>query len=592
MKSILFCITGLVVGFALGYLVFHHDAEPDGTRPVTRADLPIPGLDGESPIGNTGSALEQQISLYTEATQLDWETAKARLIDGMPDPNNPWRSNYSQDRSSMFLTRLLELDPERTLGFLAGSRERSLSQVMFHRAFCQYVQQDLEASIAYFLDRMGTGQVAHSIASGCFAQVADVAALEASPNYSELKPRLDPSFEQVIQHRRVQEMPPWEAFEQARREGSNMRNSGTLIEAGRRWAEVDLTGYLKAVSEMPAGNDRANLIANTLDEALNADLLGTLRRLEELDLAFGHIDHRISNAMRNRSFEEARSIYEAYVAGDGNPALAAALAGSLAQIDPRAASDYYQTLPRDVRAEISPQVSFQMAAQNPELVLELLLSDNMPFAANSVHSLSMVAQTHPDLILNHIDQIREHENAAQMMSAVVNGLSNKNPEAALELIKDHWDDPAYQNGVFQAVASWARYDPFQAGEFVAEHFAAAGWKQPVVGHVVSSMYRADRERTQDYLDQLPPGSLRLQAQTGLAMSVAHTNLDAAVGILNQVSDGTMRQAAAVRIAAQLISRFPQRVGEITGKLGVSQEEVDRLTRSRGQVTGSVFTVGG
>lgn len=589
MNSILTTVAGFLVGILFGYLIFSSPAEAPALSdsPERSSAEPVFRFLTESETSSTeedvNSDFNRQLTLYQQASGLGWQAVLEKFESLAWDTRQPRRNAHEYDLSRIYLQRLMEIDPQQTLSLLVDKDQMHY----FYSTFCRYAQRDLEGALQFSSQRQQQFTERGVNVLRCLVDAADQDELENNPVLMALAETAGPEFEQILAARRIQSLPPAEAFSQAMNLRGQQRQQ-MLQEAGRRWAAVDLNGFLEAVKAIPSGNERLNLLMNSVGQALIDDPLGALRALEGLAMP-RMMDHQIQSAMRGKSFEEGRALYEAYLSsGEGTP-FAGALAAGLMQIDAEAALAYYSTLSQQEKQEIYTRISFHRATVKPRQMLDWVLGEGGSYAQAATMSMQAIARQDPQLVLDRFDEIRAHENAAQLIQGAVGGISSTDPRLAMQVVEEFWDEPGYANAVHGALASWASYDPFEAGEYVAENLADGDFRSPMTAHLINRMMSADQARARNYVEGLPEGAFKQQAHAGLAIGAALTDRDEAVSMWRQLTDESIRHQTAMHMAQLWLSQNPRDVDAVANQLGLDTEALRAMVAPAG--TSSVISFG-
>ncbi len=583
MKQYLLFALVLAVGVALGMLlsstiVKTDDGEESAAIDHQRIRTPEAadtdsGLVSPSPIDPSDQTTFSHIkAVVLEAETLTLENLQRKLLTAIGEFETSL-TYPDQYLSRIYLKRMVSLDPTETIEFL--NAEPALARHFFHYAFCDWVSNDLEGALQYFLSAEQSVYLKRSW--HCFVRHPEI---QDHPEFERLAERSGPDFSDQLELQQLHALMPSEAFDKAQSLRGDLKQRA-MMSAARRWADQDLVGFLQVFSELPQSSYRHNIILSSLQNSLMDNPIPTLRLIETyLPLDASLVRNLLGNVVRNLSFAEARNFVEEYATEADDQRSIAAISDALFESDPEQALEFFEGFSLSQRQGIYANLGHRYASHNQDDALSWGMSLDNDFNQAKQNVFRGVARQD----LSYLEQVflsldaSPSMNRRLMFGAIVQAKSQQDPGGAVEWITDYESEPGYDQAVSTALGQWIYKAPWAAGEYIKETLGEERQVQSM-RQLIRQMMSRDSQRAEQYVDSLPAGNVKQQAISGLALAVSGTDPERAYSIVEDLQDQEARDNVVWRIATVWASREPDRIDEISDLMALSAEKTAQL-RSR------------
>lgn len=196
------------------------------------------------------------------------------------------------------------------------------------------------------------------------------------------------------------------------------------------------------------------------------------------------------------------------------------------------------------RHQLMHQLGLAYGQQDPDGAVEwaLGLPEEDLMAVSSLFSMSDEMM---NAAVKRINEIQE-----QYQAPVITNLASRKArdgiETALVWAQQYADEPFYENTVQQVVHSWSHQSPKMAADYLNDNpeFIIPG----VVMNIYLQWQNGNPKEAHDWVMNLPESPAKAQAVSGVIQNIAYRDIDAALGLLSEVSDPEVRNQTKFSIA--------------------------------------------
>ncbi len=517
---------------------------------------------------NDQSTFGQVKAVASEAETLDFESLAQKLLlakddfGGDLDAQDPYLFR-------IYVKRMVMLNPTETIKFLESYPV--LTRYFFSSAFCDWIENDLNGALQYFLSDQESNFLMNTWR--CFFRYPEI---ENHPDFAQLEERVGQPFIDRLELQRISLLPPAVAFEAARLLKGDLGRRA-MTQAARRWAKLDLAGFLQVISALPQSNDIQNVIHNSLSAPLKDNLIPTLRLIEAyLTLAPWELRHLVRNAVRAMSFDEARSLLSEYTAEVGDSKILVAVSDQLFKSDPAQALAFFQEFTLRERQDIYKKIAQEYAKHSPDEALTWVTSLDNSFSRAKDTVFREVAHQDIALLERQLLTLQPSMNRRLLFIALAVTKAEQDHRNAIEWIADYKSEPGYGKAAGAVFAQWMYIEPWEAAEYIKTNLVVENEQIKPMSQLVLSLARQDFQRAEAYVDSLPASVPKQQAISGLARAVANSDPEAAYAMVNNLENREIRETAVWQIATLWASREPDRIDEIANLMELGAEQTAQL----------------
>ncbi|HEX4141636.1 MAG TPA: hypothetical protein VHY09_14905, partial [Candidatus Methylacidiphilales bacterium] len=249
-----------------------------------------------------------------------------------------------------------------------------------------------------------------------------------------------------------------------------------------------------------------------------------------------------------------------------------AIMGELAARDPTAMWAQAQQMPPGPKRDQAMQIVLsRMGQTDPDGALALVPQLNSPqarmMATQSV--ISAMAQNDPNQALQAAQQLPAGQVRDQALSIAISNLANTDPAQALSLSQS-MKTPSARNAVYGIFNQWAGKD-LGAATQAALQLPDRQQRSSALQSIMNNLTQAgDMKAAQDWLNQVPAGGDRMQAEQSLVGTLAQSDPKGAAAYLDTIQNGQEKNNLVQSIAYQWAQTDAAGALAWIGKLPASQ----------------------
>ncbi len=505
---------------------------------------------------------------YTIASASDFEQLSRHLaiVIRSHDPL------FSHNIASIFLEKMVVLDPLATLEFIDSHRTMAQNSFITH-VLTSWIRQDPEAAIDYFRS-MKNKQLKYIIG----ARLLEDPTLRQNNLIAEIELQLGSRSEQVREQIRLKRMPAANAFEDALLR-TDHRRLQLMMRAIGRWYQEDPEAAMQRIAVLTNQSERRQLLSVIMSMQSRQDPELALEMLAQYAPDDKNLMRQALQNYASQDPERALPRIESWVAETGNYNVMNNLLSRWVQIDDVAALSYLESIPEQHRQAAIRNLATSYISHSPEKGMNWLLSLGPEYDPMTIQMAVNGLSRYPEIAEDWLQRLdAEPELQGALLTQVAQRRANSSPSDAYEWLDQYSDSPQFESARNSVLQVWARTEPQEVADLLEGRSDDTSYNHLFI-MTASTWASRDADAALSWIESLPDSANRDAALDSAIARIPDPNQ--AIPLLDKLSGNTARETR-MRFARNWLSRSPGEAETIISRLDLDSEDAENLRRTNNQ----------